>query len=438
MRWVRRALWVAGWSAWAWCGWRLSCELPVKMEQPVFSLALEADEHPLGFTDGGRLVVTTQDPANGRRRFGIWDARTGEKRHDLVGPLVRCNDAISLRQGLVVGFVPVADSDATAVEVLDLASGLRRELEGDSERVLTIHEARPWVALSDAGPLGKTTKVSVFDIQTGRLLLTCSGKPDARWLFHCQFTEGDEILLFSGDPLNDPLADVSLEVGRFSVGRGELERRQVVLKRSIAPPVRGGRAVGKLVTSRTGQVEVAEVMTGRIVFRSADHLQRASGNEDWSMPVKLSVTGRRLLNTAGSLWSLDEGRTVWTESPIDQYVDQEPTPETFLVWEDWQPVLKWFRLSLEATSMAVRDMESGTVRRRFQGTSAYWPGMLTTVSADGHRLVDPKGNVYEPSNANWPLLAICQTILALPLILLWLALLWRRKRRERRLVGAVA
>jgi len=88
--------------------------------------------------------------------------------------------------------------------------------------------------------------------------------------------------------------------------------------------------------------------------------------------------------------------------------------------------------------MAVRDMESGTVRRRFQGTSAYWPGMLTTVSADGHRLVDPKGNVYEPSNANWPLLAICQTILALPLILLWLALLWRRKRRERRLVGAVA
>jgi len=399
------------------------------MGPPVCTLALEPAEHPMGFTESGGLVVTTKPSLNGRRRFGIWDAVTGGKRHDLVGPLARANDAVSLPQGVIVGLVPAEDEDATSIEVLDLASGQRRTLECNCKRVLTIHDDRPWVALSESGPLSAPTTVKVFDFRTGELVLECIAKPGARRLFHCQFTEGDELLLISGDPENDPTADVSMEIARYSTTRGELERRNVVQRRSIGPPVRGGRAVGSRVTGRLGQVEVAEIMTGRILFRSADLSQRIT--EDWSLPVFLSATGRRLLNTSGSLWSVDDGRAVWRESLIDGYIDQEPTTRAFLVLEHWHPVLEWLYLSEEPSSRAVRDMENGAVRRRYQGTSEYWQGMLRTASADGRRFVDSEGNVYQPSLANWPLLVCCQTILALPLILLWAALRWRCHRRLR-------
>jgi len=39
--------------------------------------------------------------------------------------------------------------------------------------------------------------------------------------------------------------------------------------------------------------------------------------------------------------------------------------------------------------------------------------------------------LVDPLPVNWPLLTLCQTILALPLILLWAALRWRRNRRLR-------
>jgi hypothetical protein len=43
-------------------------------------------------------------------------------------------------------------------------------------------------------------------------------------------------------------------------------------------------------------------------------------------------------------------------------------------------------------------------------------------------VADLRGVVYRYPTVNWPLLALCQTILALPLVLLWAMLRWRRMR----------
>jgi len=64
---------------------------------------------------------------------------------------------------------------------------------------------------------------------------------------------------------------------------------------------------------------------------------------------------------------------------------------------------------------------------------------VTRTSGKGGWSVDDEGEVRRlPPLPNWPMLAFCQSVLAIPLIFLWLALLWRRKRRDRRLAGATA
>ena len=49
-----------------------------------------------------------------------------------------------------------------------------------------------------------------------------------------------------------------------------------------------------------------------------------------------------------------------------------------------------------------------------------------------------EGKVYRARpQVNWPLLILCQSLLALPLLLTWLALPWRLKRRLRMAGAAV-
>ena len=72
-------------------------------------------------------------------------------------------------------------------------------------------------------------------------------------------------------------------------------------------------------------------------------------------------------------------------------------------------------------------METGKVLHRYWGF-----GGLGCISNDGRLAVDTDGTVYEmPLRVNWPLLAACQTVLASPLILLWLGLGWRRRLARR-------
>jgi hypothetical protein len=69
---------------------------------------------------------------------------------------------------------------------------------------------------------------------------------------------------------------------------------------------------------------------------------------------------------------------------------------------------------------------TGTVLKRFWWTDFM---KLEFESADGTLVAGNQGAIYHAPPVNWPILALCQTILTLPLIMLWAVLRWRRQRR---------
>jgi hypothetical protein len=69
---------------------------------------------------------------------------------------------------------------------------------------------------------------------------------------------------------------------------------------------------------------------------------------------------------------------------------------------------------------------TGAVFKRFWWTDFM---KLEFESADGTLVAGNQGAIYHAPPVNWPILALCQTILALPLIMLWAVLRWRRQRR---------
>ena len=82
---------------------------------------------------------------------------------------------------------------------------------------------------------------------------------------------------------------------------------------------------------------------------------------------------------------------------------------------------------------ALRDLNTGALISRYRPDAPD----RTFTNSTGTMLVVGSYVRELPPRVNWPLLALCQAILALPLVLTWLALRWRRKRRLR-LAGAAA
>jgi hypothetical protein len=70
-------------------------------------------------------------------------------------------------------------------------------------------------------------------------------------------------------------------------------------------------------------------------------------------------------------------------------------------------------------------METGELIYRSTWGDTWIPPHL--FNADGTLGVANGGRVYRlPPSVNWPLIALCQAFLALPLVLLWVILRWRR------------
>jgi hypothetical protein len=134
------------------------------------------------------------------------------------------------------------------------------------------------------------------------------------------------------------------------------------------------------------------------------------------------------LTSKPSLWSIDDERRLWDKTEIDVSRSGDQTSPTFAVYENWAPVLDLLRIKHEPFTWAFRDWRSGSVVFRC------WQNLdLHCVSDDGRRYVTHDGYVYSfPPPANWLLLLLGQSILATPLILVWLVLYWRRRRLARR------
>ena len=128
---------------------------------------------------------------------------------------------------------------------------------------------------------------------------------------------------------------------------------------------------------------------------------------------------------AGALREVGKGRVLWRAGTSETLV--EGVDDRFLVRERWHESWKRWLPRLQYESFAHRSMETGKLLCR----TPVGAGCVTRrCNASRTLAVLDDGAVHPyPPRVNWLLLALCQSILALPLVLLWAILKWRRCRR---------
>jgi hypothetical protein len=431
LRLFKHLFWLAAWGVWLWLGFGLYRELPRDVGPVVGKLPLEGEaDHLLGILEGDDLALTMSvKPAyGGNVQFDTWEIVGRRTRHSFVGPTLWFGSNSSIRHGVAIG--PARGDDKSAKEsmqVLDLRTGEWKKLGPKTWNHLGVHPTRPWAAFADNGDRKSPAKLFVIDFRTGERVFewTASSDPKRKlFLRECQFLDGDEFLINASDPRS-----VFIHLSRT---RGELARMTIDRPRfSATGPIRNGRVALLGLVGDEGVVEVVEFPTGRTIFSSASLPAeiKAATKDDWMSPANLSTQGRGLFTWGSKLFSVDDGRLLWSLSSIDDNMPRDPPPDSFVVHERWGKLLDRFGLSMQIDTTAVRDMETGKVLHRYCGF-----GRLGAVSNNGRLAVDSFGTVYEmPLRVNWPLLAACQAVLASPLVLLWLLLRWRRRRIARRM-----
>jgi hypothetical protein len=172
-------------------------------------------------------------------------------------------------------------------------------------------------------------------------------------------------------------------------------------------------------------IAVFDVIEGRAVFTAPDE-PNVQPRPALSPPV-LSASGRAVYGgDPTTLWEVDSGVVLWR--PLDHESAMQTQSSThFHNRESWHMLWKRWLPNWKYQTTAYRSLETGKFLFRVPHRSD-WP--LTRWNADGTLGVSFNGDVFRtPPSANWPLLALCQFILALPLVLLWALLRWHRNKR---------
>jgi len=231
--------------------------------------------------------------------------------------------------------------------------------------------------------------------------------------------------------------------GRLALAEDELIDRLVVgthlaVSRSIAPDGVRSRRVWDL---RTGEIS-AERLAPRVDAEDRDFLdQRGPRNEREDL-IELSnrylesvksTDGRIELNVLDNLVKeiasgriIDSGgadQPVFGVGPLRLAVIRSfgtvPGANIYICEEYWSGTLG--AASVRKDTYAVHALADGRLLYRL----CYPPPWVTS---DGTLCLHSNGDIEVfPPDPNYRLLALCQTILALPLILLWTILRWRRK-----------
>jgi hypothetical protein len=442
MKCFKRPLWLAAWSFWLWLGFGLARELPRHSAAVICAIPLEKDEYHCGDLADGVSVTRLDDVPGETSRYRTWDAATGRLIRDWNGPILGHGSRELLRLGIVAGVKPEAVDSKTEVnhfQLLDLRSGAWTPVGSMSLKARCEHPTRPWLVLEDSygGDLG----VKVFDVEAKRWLFKWrSPQPTPVSDEHIGdvWFDGDEIVIVFEIPHRD-------EDGRFLqwLKSQRLERWHVPTKSMIeslaidppgwilGPPGSAGRI---LIAGRRGgrrSIDVVDVRTLKTVF-SCDDVDE--GERSWEeIPARiptqrLSASGRTILSDLGRLWSVEQNRVLWRKRPeMESIHNRSFSATTFSVHENWTPLLQKLHLSFKLATAAVRDIETGAVQYRTFNSSVEWWQILYAQSEG----FDDSTTHSQAPPPNWPLLALCQTILALPLMLLWAFLRWRRNRRLR-------
>jgi hypothetical protein len=427
-RWLPRFLWLFAWSCWAWLGFGLHRELPRDLGAVVATVGQARYESFVGFIDGSQVLVgqtSTRQRFSGATR--LLDAPSGVTIRELPWPIGSIFPLVDMHHGVTFGSFPRSPENSASGTVkgyLYLITGTVVELVGCGDSEPAFHPRKPWAKFqSDT----KTcSNVTVFDVQSGRLLFQRDLKSEQpKSICYASFFVGDDRVALAcrrtQDTSQSTQATFFVELWTINSGgcsRTLIDGLAVGIDRSAS---RTGR-VGWL----SGEFVVYDFDDRRVLFSiplDKPKPQRGFRPRDSISPV-LSLDGRSILDVnAGKLWDVDDARVRWACEANSEIIWTKTIQERhrFQVRELWEfGAWPW---SVAYYLYAVRDLGTGSLIYRSRE-----PIHEQFVSSDG-RLYFTGGHIREfPLRVNYPLLALCQTILALPLVLLWAMLRWRRMR----------
>ena len=446
---LKRLLWFLAWGGWAWLGVGLYRELPREVGPKLCSLPLDKGERLCGYWGERQRIVSEETHDDDKPvTLRVWDPETGLpiKRLDGPPPYWRGREYAPLsRHGLVLGTRPRLSGlpEPTGPSVLDVETGEWRDLPVSGNMRWTYPRGKPWAAFY--GPLpfneGEPANILVYDLRTGSLLFswtdrTRQGEP----------YEPCDQPLFVGDSLL--LIPVRKPTGAGGPGDERLELWSITDNKRLkvlpnipfdreAKVTPAGRIAWTVTSWSRGAFDVFDVHQERIIL-SYPKEREPPGNRNEYVPGDadpiLGEDGRTLYQSdVNALFDVDTGRVLW-ELPKDRrwgpiHMREEldrAADETGIVVDE-SMTLPWVG---ELKAAAVRRFSTGALLYRYRLASEdHWyvtnkAGTLAYDSAthDIHRW---------PPQVNWTLLAVCQFILALPLVVLWAILRLRRRRAAR-------
>jgi hypothetical protein len=232
---------------------------------------------------------------------------------------------------------------------------------------------------------------------------------------------------FVGDFIALPIAD-EIAVHRTSL---RTEIRAILSGEVVATiPIFGRRLVwtadGKFAwdydDGSITRFEVYDAATGRRLL--ADETADPETYDGVYYSPTISKDGRFALSPAtGTAFDIETGERRWRTGNHERLLFIAD-PGLFEVVEDWRVGLGGWEWPI-VTTFAFRSQEDGSLFCRT------WRSASGPTNEDRSLIWSDQSVRQWLPRVNYFLLALCQTILALPLILLWAALRWRRKRRMR-------
>jgi hypothetical protein len=462
---LKRSLWLCAWSVWAWLGYGLYCELPRDLGAPVSTLPVERLEFARAFVDDQPIIVTqTVDDARKTSLFRRWDAISGMPLKEWTlptarAPYIHSNERSFARlDAAPKGFRPFTVLHAGIHErspllwsdeptyLFDLAAERVIALTGDGAAPI-FHQREPWAIFSSGGALDDGENfVVVLDLRAGRRLFAwCEGRPGSQGLAADgdPFFVGDDRIAIPPSKARSrtavrPASATVLEVWSIASGAratvvegAAIGAGRLMIEGAGVSTCRSGRIAWADSATRGG-IKVFDLESKSVVFVEPDPPPRdeasTSSRPAWNefqtrSPVLSDDGGSVLKHGRGPLFDVDSGRVLWSALEGQAVVNVDGG-RNFEVGELWKPTIgPW---SWEFITYAVRRLADGALEYRTTTPTL----QLMSAQDEGPRLSYSQGEVRElPPRVDWLPVALCQFVLALPLLLLWIALRWRRKRR---------
>lgn len=442
-RWFVRVLWLAAWSGWAALGVGLNRELPRELETVLQLPMSPGDRRVLGFVAGGRelALVDRTDAGRGRHpTIHLFDPNTGDELRSVEGSIATdlfLNDDAQ-RHGVMFWNSqprPGLFTFASGFSLVDLKTGEWRKLSDARVYGVDVHPVRHWVAFQERHKDGKPeSRVAVRDFDDGREVFSREFDGKAEFAGGPFFLPGSHRLVVPTKRIT--LTDVILQQRRhFEIW--DLSASPAKLERTVVGPAmdyRGAATTGGRIAfadepGSWALMQVFDFATESVVLTKPRTLNRTGFRMGNYRPPSLSPNGKAVCLPADvGVRKVDDSGFLWTLKAYEE-ITAVTADAQVVVKENWSKLLPTWRVFQELDAHSLRVMESG------ESTLRTWKRAIPEpllASHDGTLLVDYGGAVYSwPPRVSWLLFGVCQAILAAPLVMLWLILRWRSRRRER-------